>query len=59
MPQSDDEIDRYGYRFGSAHSAVFNAVFADGHVESIDYDIDLVIFNALGHRSDGMVTGEY
>jgi prepilin-type N-terminal cleavage/methylation domain-containing protein/prepilin-type processing-associated H-X9-DG protein len=59
VPTSEDASKLYGYRFGSAHSAVFNAVFADGHVVSLDYDIDLVIFNALGHRSDGLVTGDY
>jgi prepilin-type N-terminal cleavage/methylation domain-containing protein/prepilin-type processing-associated H-X9-DG protein len=38
---------------GSAHAAGINAVFADGSVSLIGYDIDPETFNALGHRSDG------
>jgi prepilin-type N-terminal cleavage/methylation domain-containing protein/prepilin-type processing-associated H-X9-DG protein len=45
----------YGYQFGSAHSSVFNAVFADGHVEQINYDVDIEMFNALGQRDDGLI----
>ncbi|QDT69270.1 Type II secretion system protein G precursor [Planctomycetes bacterium MalM25] len=52
--QSED-TDAYGYHFGSAHPAAFNAVFADGHVQSIEYGIDVIMFNSLGDRSDGMV----
>jgi len=51
-----DEVtndDFAGYRFGSAHSSVFNVGFADSSVHSIGYDIDLRVFNRLGHRSDG------
>jgi len=44
-----------GYYFGSAHSSAFNALFADGHVAQIAYNIDLVTFNALGNRQDGLV----
>lgn len=42
-----------GYYFGSAHSAGIHAVFADGHVQSIEYGIDLYAFNLMGHRNDG------
>ena len=45
----------YGFNFGSTHSGGFNATFADGHVTLISYDIDLVVFNALGDRQDGLV----
>jgi prepilin-type N-terminal cleavage/methylation domain-containing protein len=38
---------------GSAHDAVFNAVFADGSVQNLSYDIDIETLNRLGHRSDG------
>ncbi len=38
---------------GSAHTAVFNAVFADGAVVSLTYAIDVETLNRLGHRSDG------
>lgn len=57
--RSEDDSNGYGYQFGAAHPAVFNVVFADGHVASIEYDIDLEIFNALGHRADGLVVGSY
>jgi len=43
-----------GYHFGSAHPAGFNVVFADGHVTTLRYEIDLVTFNALGDRRDGL-----
>jgi len=43
----------FGYHFGASHPAVFNAVFADGHVQPIDYDIDLEVFNYMGDRQDG------
>ena len=33
---------------------VLYAVFADGHVTRLDYGINLVAFNAMGHRSDGL-----
>jgi prepilin-type N-terminal cleavage/methylation domain-containing protein/prepilin-type processing-associated H-X9-DG protein len=38
---------------GSAHPAGLNAVFADGSVRSIGYDVDPETFNCLGHREDG------
>jgi prepilin-type N-terminal cleavage/methylation domain-containing protein len=37
--------------FGAAHSSGINAVFADGAVHSINYDVDLVLFNALATRA--------
>jgi prepilin-type N-terminal cleavage/methylation domain-containing protein/prepilin-type processing-associated H-X9-DG protein len=39
--------------FGSAHPGGFNAVFADGSVHSLSYDIDPKLFDRLGNRSDG------
>jgi prepilin-type N-terminal cleavage/methylation domain-containing protein/prepilin-type processing-associated H-X9-DG protein len=50
--------------FGSAHASGINAVFADGSVHSINYDVDPFIFNALGTRAGtgggaaGPLTGE-
>jgi prepilin-type processing-associated H-X9-DG protein len=38
---------------GSAHSAGINAVYADGSVTTINYDISAETFNCLGHREDG------
>jgi prepilin-type N-terminal cleavage/methylation domain-containing protein/prepilin-type processing-associated H-X9-DG protein len=39
--------------FGSAHSAGFNAVFADGSVRTISYDVNMQVFDNLGDRQDG------
>jgi len=36
--------------FGSAHTAGIQAVFADGAVRLLSYDIDVVVFNALASR---------
>jgi prepilin-type N-terminal cleavage/methylation domain-containing protein/prepilin-type processing-associated H-X9-DG protein len=36
---------------GSAHSGGLNAVFADGSVHTISYDIEVVVYNALGTRN--------
>ena len=41
------------YRFGSVHPGGFNAVFADGSVHVISYEIDPMLFNYLGDRMDG------
>jgi prepilin-type N-terminal cleavage/methylation domain-containing protein/prepilin-type processing-associated H-X9-DG protein len=38
-------------QFGSPHTSGINAVFADGSVHTINYDVDLVLFNALGTRA--------
>lgn len=58
-PTGRDPLFGYGYHFGSAHTAGFNCCFADGHVRSIPYDIDLIVFNALGDRADGTLTGDF
>jgi prepilin-type N-terminal cleavage/methylation domain-containing protein/prepilin-type processing-associated H-X9-DG protein len=52
LPETDDE---FAYSFGSAHSSGINAMFADGSVTSINFDIDREVFNRLGHRFDGEV----
>ncbi len=41
--------------FGSAHPAGFNAVYADGSVHTINYEVDQQIFDYLGDRQDGEV----
>jgi prepilin-type N-terminal cleavage/methylation domain-containing protein/prepilin-type processing-associated H-X9-DG protein len=46
------------FHFGSAHPGGFNAVFADGSVHTISYDIDLDVFNATGTRN-GTSYGEH
>jgi type II secretory pathway pseudopilin PulG len=39
------------FHFGSAHTSGINGVYADGSVHMISYDIDVVVFNALGTRN--------
>ncbi|HEX4414349.1 MAG TPA: DUF1559 domain-containing protein [Lacipirellulaceae bacterium] len=45
------------YQFGSPHTGGINAVFADGSVHTVSFDIDVTIFNSLGTRN-GMALGE-
>ena len=40
-------------QYGSAHSSGFNAVFCDGSVHQIDYEINLTVFQDLCSRNDG------
>ena len=46
-----------GRQFGSPHTSGMNSVFADGSVHTINYDIDVTIFNSLGTRN-GQALGE-
>lgn len=39
------------YLFGSAHSGGINAVYADASVHFINFDVDVLVFNALGTRN--------
>ncbi|WP_148076435.1 DUF1559 domain-containing protein [Bythopirellula goksoeyrii] len=55
IEQPAKEPQGYGFNFGSSHPGGLNAVFADGHVTQITYDIDLIVFNAMGDRQDGLV----
>ncbi|MGD9635055.1 MAG: DUF1559 domain-containing protein [Pirellulales bacterium] len=48
---ANNEWPYWEFHFGSAHPGGFNAVFADGSVHTINYDIDLEVFNALGTRN--------
>jgi prepilin-type N-terminal cleavage/methylation domain-containing protein len=41
------------FRFGSSHATGFNAVFADGSMHHVPYDIDPTVFRYLGNRNDG------
>ena len=53
FPASGDltDIPPYLWEFGAAHAGGFNAVFADGSVHTVNYDIDIFVFNALGTRN--------
>jgi prepilin-type processing-associated H-X9-DG protein len=37
--------------FGSSHPSGINAAFADGSVHHIKFDVDILIFNAIGSRN--------
>ena len=46
------------YYFGSAHTGGFNCIFADGSIHTLNYDIDVVLFNALATRAgDEIIDG--
>jgi prepilin-type N-terminal cleavage/methylation domain-containing protein/prepilin-type processing-associated H-X9-DG protein len=57
-PDGSNFEDPGNYPFGSAHASGFNAVFADGSVTFISYDVDLENFNRLANRLDGEVINE-
>jgi prepilin-type N-terminal cleavage/methylation domain-containing protein len=38
--------------FGSAHPSGINALFGDGSIHIISFDVDVVLFNYLGGRND-------
>lgn len=42
-------------RFGSSHSGAFHALYCDGSVKSLSYNINLTVFQRLGDRADGQV----
>jgi prepilin-type processing-associated H-X9-DG protein len=39
------------WNLGSNHPGNFNVVFADGSVQSVSYDIDIYVLNAIGTRN--------
>lgn len=44
-------------QFGSPHTGGIQAVFADGAVHTVSFDVDVVVFNSLGTRN-GMALNE-
>lgn len=46
-------------RFGSSHLAGCQFVFADGAVKTLSWDVPLLTFQRLCHRSDGQPSGAY
>ncbi|MCH8840638.1 MAG: DUF1559 domain-containing protein [Planctomycetes bacterium] len=50
--------DRDVYYFGSAHPGGFHGVFADGSIRTLNYDIDVVLFNGLATRAGGELIDE-
>ena len=43
----------YYWRFGSAHPGGMHAVFVDGSVQQIGYDVDPFVWLKYGGRNDG------
>jgi len=50
-PLRDAPVGDVPFRFGSAHTTMFNVVYCDGSVHSISYDIDSNIHQSLGSRN--------
>jgi prepilin-type N-terminal cleavage/methylation domain-containing protein/prepilin-type processing-associated H-X9-DG protein len=49
----DDNVAFDYIGFGSAHAGSFHMAFCDGSVQSISYDVNLIIHERLGVRDDG------
>jgi prepilin-type N-terminal cleavage/methylation domain-containing protein/prepilin-type processing-associated H-X9-DG protein len=49
----DSENHLFNYPLGSSHPGGLNALFADGSVTGIGFDIELETLNRLGNRFDG------
>ena len=49
-PAQDNSL---AFSFGAAHPAVFQVVYCDGSVDSVNYDVDLEVHRARGSRNLG------
>ena len=58
-PNSSMAGNFWSTRFGSSHSGVFNAVFADGSVKSMTYNIDAANWLRICKINDGEVITPY
>ena len=56
MPRQDTlGFENCTERFGSPHSGSFQAVFCDGSVGNVSYDIDGVVYGSMGSRDNAEV----
>lgn len=55
VPERDRPGQSYNWKFGSSHEAGWMAVFADGHVDYIQYGTEPVVIWQYGGRNDGAV----
>jgi prepilin-type N-terminal cleavage/methylation domain-containing protein len=63
LPRKDTEVRTDGgqavggatyiLNFGGPHASTMNLVYADGSTHSVEYDIDPLVWNAMGGRDDG------
>lgn len=53
LPDETNPGERCSKRFGSAHPGVVQAVFCDGSVQAISYDVDPDNWQLMGIRNDG------
>ncbi len=55
LPEGDPLDPRWelGFQFGSAHSGGLNVLLADGHVVTVGYNVDRLLWWRLGHVRDG------
>jgi prepilin-type N-terminal cleavage/methylation domain-containing protein len=51
-PWPDNKLDGHNH-FGSRHASTWNALFGDGSVKSVHFEIDLIAHKMLGNRKDG------
>lgn len=53
---SNNHLGRYNdVAFGSRHTGGINAVYADGSVHFLNFDLDVEVFNRLGNVKDGEI----
>jgi prepilin-type N-terminal cleavage/methylation domain-containing protein len=56
-PPSPDAIDsgrQFYASFGSAHTGLWQAAYCDGHVATLNYDLDVTIAGSFANRKDGL-----
>lgn len=53
LPPAPDGNTENSLAFGSAHNVVWNAVFCDGSVHAMSFEIDETVHRRLGNRKDG------
>jgi len=52
LPDTPGFPDARTFRFGSAHSGVFQAVYCDGSVHAIPFEVDAQVHQAMGSRAN-------
>jgi prepilin-type processing-associated H-X9-DG protein len=56
----NQDVERYQFAFGGPHSGGWQAVFCDGSVRFVSYEMEPMIHRWLGNRRDGnAVQGQF